>query len=60
MNKSGYIAGSANVDSVQRGFLRTPDGTITLFDVDVTNKKNHGTQPTGLNDAGEIVGIYFR
>jgi hypothetical protein len=37
------------------GFLRTPDGTITTFDVPGAA----GTRGNSINPAGEITGTYF-
>jgi uncharacterized membrane protein len=43
--------------TVERGFLREADGTITTFDVDVVI--GNGTQPEAINDAGDITGQYW-
>jgi uncharacterized membrane protein len=49
---TGYFE---NSDGVAHGFLRTPSGTLTTFDVPgATN-----TLPTGINDRGEMVGEYL-
>ena len=41
--------------TVVRGFLREADGTIDTFDVAGGN----GTQPEGINAAGNITGFYY-
>jgi hypothetical protein len=57
----GAITGSYNDGfSVNHGFLRALDGTITTFDVPGAGTSfNEGTVPSGINPAGVITGFYF-
>lgn len=49
INDAGYVTGSVSIPNVGRmGFVRAPDGTVTLF---------NGT-PYGINAAGTITGDY--
>jgi len=48
INDAGYVTGKVNTSSGQWGFVRAPDGTVTLF---------NGT-PYGINAAGTITGDY--
>jgi hypothetical protein len=51
----GVIIGYyVNASGVRHGFLRAPDGTITTFDPPGSTF----TQPTSINEAGEIAGAY--
>src|SRR5439155_23858576 len=62
INPAGQIAGSyfqistrsGEVDHVNRGYLRNPDGTIITFDV----PGSVDTVVTGINPAGQIEGSY--
>jgi hypothetical protein len=60
INPQGTITGSINDGyEVNHGFVRTPDGTITLFDApDAGTGVNQGTLPIGVNPAGVIAGWY--
>jgi uncharacterized membrane protein len=42
----------------RHGFLRSKDGDFTTFDMTDTNFVNDFTSPTGINNAGQIVGFY--
>src|SRR6266478_4425590 len=54
INSAGEITGVyAKFFSTSDGFLRAPDGTITLFDCPGALI---GTSPTAINSAGEITG----
>src|SRR5260370_32921100 len=54
VNSAGEITGVyAKFFSTSDGFLRAPDGTITLFDCPGALI---GTSPTAINSAGEITG----
>jgi hypothetical protein len=68
INPEGAITG-AYIDSnnVNHGFVRTPDGDITNFDVPAAGTEPGpafcvycpGTFPTGINGAGVITGLYL-
>ena len=54
INSKGEITGwCENPNSIARGFLRAPDGTITTFDPPGYT----GTDPAGINSAGTIIGV---
>ena len=56
INAAGKITGSyinVTLDSVQHGFLRDSDGTITSFDC---RGVPIGTSPSSINGAGEVTG----
>ena len=66
LNQLGAIAGTyIDANSVQHGFLRSPDGKFTTFDAPGAGTgSNQGTGcpsdcPTSLNDWGAITGIYI-
>jgi hypothetical protein len=62
INANGDVAGICiDANHGYHGFVRSAaDGTITEFDAPdaPTNVANRGTAALGINDAGEIVGIY--
>jgi hypothetical protein len=65
-NLWGAIAGTyIDSNSVQHGFLRSPDGTFTTFDAPgAGTSSNQGTGcqsdcPTSLNDFGAVMGTYI-
>jgi probable HAF family extracellular repeat protein len=64
INPAGAITGSFNDGfSINHGFLRATDGTVTTLDVPgagaVHNAHpNEGTAPLGITPAGEIMGLY--
>ena len=52
----GVVVGQFNDTTGHHGFLRAIDGSVTQLDVPgVTNQ----TYPTGINNAGVVVGWYF-
>jgi hypothetical protein len=57
---AGAITGSFNDGfTINHGFLRTSDGTITTFDAPGAGTGfNQGTAPLGITPAGEIMGLY--
>jgi uncharacterized membrane protein len=66
LNQLGAIAGIySDADSVNHGFLRSPDGKFTTFDAPGAGTGNYqGTGcasdcPVSLNDRGAITGIYI-
>ena len=66
LNLGGAIAGTyIDANSVQHGFLRSPNGTFTPFDAPGAGTgSNQGTGcpsdcPTSLNDFGAIMGTYI-
>ena len=66
LNQLGVIAGTyIDANSVQHGFLRSPDGKFTTFDAPGAGTGSYeGTGcpsdcPTSLNDWGAITGIYI-
>jgi hypothetical protein len=60
INPVGTVTGMLNDGfSVYRGFLRTPDGTVSTFDVPSAGKGNfQGTIPIGITPGGVIAGVY--
>jgi hypothetical protein len=60
MNPAGTITGSFNDGfTINHGFVRTSDGTITTFDVPGAGTGfNQGTAPLGITPAGVIMGLY--
>lgn len=57
INDLGVIAGSfSDATGLSHGFLRTPDGKFTTFDV--SGAGGIGTLPVALNVEGAIVGYY--
>jgi uncharacterized membrane protein len=66
LNQLGAIAGIySDANSVNHGFLRSPDGTFTTFDAPGAGTGSYeGTGcpsdcPTSLNDLGAITGVYI-
>ena len=66
LNQSGAIAGTyIDANSVQHGFLRSPQGKFTTFDAPgAGTSSGQGTGcpsdcPTSLNDLGQITGNYI-
>jgi hypothetical protein len=66
LNQLGAIAGTyIDANSVQHGFLRSPDGTFATFDAPGAGTGSYqGTGcpsdcPTSLNDLGAITGTYI-
>ena len=60
INPSGEIAGFDNdYKSVNHGFLRSKDGTVTILDAPGAGTgSNQGTLARSINPAGVIAGIY--
>jgi hypothetical protein len=57
INDLGVIAGSyADASGFSHGFLRSPDGKFTTFDV--PGAGGYGTTPKAINLEGVVVGIY--
>ena len=57
INNSGAITGSyTDANSFSHGFLRSPDGKFTTFDVPGVG--GFGSTPIALNSQGAIVGFY--
>jgi hypothetical protein len=55
INKAGTIAGAyRNGDGTTHGFVRAPDGTITVIDV----PEGSDTELNGINDKGEATGTF--
>jgi len=63
INATAGIAGAYVAPKiVYYGFVRAPDGTISTFsapDAGTEIYSAQGTQPTSINDSGEIAGIYI-
>jgi hypothetical protein len=63
ISPAGAITGSFNDGfTINHGFLRASDGTVTTFDVPgagTMKYKNQGTAPLGINPAGVIMGLYI-
>ena len=59
LNTAGAISGlSIDANNVYHGYLRAPDGTITVYDVPGGGTGPYqGTYPTGINDAGTAEGF---
>jgi hypothetical protein len=56
---AGAITGSFNdCAGDDHGFLRAPDGTLTVFDVPNNPVSYQGTVPLGITPAGVIMGFY--
>lgn len=55
---TGYVNDAGNV---YHGYLRAPDGNITIFDAPGadTIDSGYGTFPLTLNDFGLITGFYL-
>jgi hypothetical protein len=60
INNRGEVTGnSGDASGVYHGFLRDPDGKITVFDVPEAGEgKGQGTLPYAINNSGLISGIY--
>jgi hypothetical protein len=62
INNSGVITGSyLDVNEVNYGFLRAPDGKYTTFQApgaDTTPGSFNGTSPSAINDLGVVTGSY--
>ncbi len=61
LGEAGAIAGwYIDSNSVNHGYLRDPDGTITTLDAPgALTGANQGTLAYGINPAGEIPGVYY-
>jgi len=61
INLQGAIVGSFNDGyTINHGFLRAPNGSITTFDAPGAGAgvgSNQGTAPLGITDLGEIMGL---
>lgn len=56
INPAGAVTGNySDASGVNHGYLRAPDGAITVFDVPGAGNAN----PGGINPAGTIVGNYM-
>jgi hypothetical protein len=64
LNPAGMLAGAwVDVNFVQHGFVRAPDGAITTFDAPgagTNPNQGEGTFPFGINPQGTITGFYRR
>jgi hypothetical protein len=61
VDSNGDVTGTyIDANHAYHGFVRSADGTITEFDAPgaPTNVANRGTTALGINDSGQIVGIY--
>jgi hypothetical protein len=60
INPAGTVTGILNDGfSVYRGFLRTSDGTVTVFDAPGAGTGNvQGTVPIGITPGGLVAGVY--
>jgi hypothetical protein len=62
INNAGVITGSyLDVNEVNYGFLRSPDGKYTKFQApgaDTTPGSFNGTSPAAINDLGVVAGSY--
>jgi hypothetical protein len=61
INASGTISGtSIDSQSVAHGFLRDASSNFTSIDEpDADTQPNRGTDVTGINDMGEVTGLYW-
>ena len=61
INPGGVIVGSFNDGfTINHGFVRTSDGTITTFDVPGAGTGfDQGTAPLGITPGGVIMGLYI-
>jgi uncharacterized membrane protein len=61
INAWGAITGSyQDTKNVFHGFLRSPDGKFTTFDVPAASLTPYnGTAPSSINDLGTITGSYY-
>ncbi len=55
INNAGQVVGTFGVQPNLHGFLRSPDGRYTTIDVPGA----FATQAWGINDTGQIAGIFF-
>jgi hypothetical protein len=60
INPAGTVTGILNDGfNVYRGFLRTSDGTMTVFDAPGAGTGNfQGTMPIGITPGGLVAGVY--
>ena len=56
INSSDAIVGTVSTAGASHSFLRSPDGTYTIFDP--PGAAAGGSSSTGVNDSGLIVGNY--
>jgi len=61
INDQGEIAGSySDLRGVYHGYVRAPDGTITIFDAPgAGDYPRQGTSTSAINTAGTVVGFYI-
>ena len=61
INVWGAITGAyQDTNNVFHGFLRSPDGTFTSFEVpEADTSPFNGTTPSSINDLGAIAGSYY-
>jgi hypothetical protein len=61
INPAGTVTGTLNDGfNVYRGFLRTPDGTVSTFDAPGAGTGNfQGTMTIGITPGGVVAGIYL-
>jgi hypothetical protein len=55
INTAGQIVGNCFVDGVYKGFLRTPNGQLHIFDL----FNSQQTIPRDINESGQITGEYL-
>ena len=60
INPAGAVTGSLNDGfNIYRGFVRTPDGTVTIFDAPGAGTGNfQGTLSIGITPGGAVAGVY--
>ena len=59
INDARAVTGVVRTErGVPRGFLRTPDGAVTLLDPPGSGGSSYGTEPLVIDDAGNIGGYY--
>ena len=61
INPAGTVTGMLNDGfTVWRGFLRTPDGAVSIFDAPGAGTgEGQGTIPIGITPGGVIAGVYL-
>jgi hypothetical protein len=60
ISDTGWITGDwYDVNGVERGFVRAPDGTITTFDVATVVPGTTGCQGCEINSKGEVAGCFW-
>jgi hypothetical protein len=61
VSPAGSIVGDyLDASNVYHGFLRTPDGAFTTFDIPGAGTgSGQGTQVSGINPAGSVSGLYI-